>query len=497
MTGTSYAELLRLTAPEIIVALAGLLVLVLDLGVLRRTAIAVRFHSAVATGCAGCAIAWLVLERFPAQGALPAGMLVVNPLTQLMQIALLALAILVLLLVDSARFTTHVGEYCALILFATTAMMLLVSTQNLLVLFISIEFLSLSLYVMTGFDKESAQSAEAALKYFLFGGMSAGILLFGMSLLYGISGSLALKAIGDAVSQSPGDPMLALAMVMVVAGFGFKIAAAPFHMWAPEVYHGAPTASAALVASSSKVASFFALFLAFSMGLRGAAGSASWGTYSAGWASLIAILAAISMLWGNLAAIAQTSFRRLLAYSAIGHAGYMLIALVVHSGQSLTALVYYVITYALATVGAFAVLSALEGEGVDAIADFGGLGKRAPDLAFCLLIFLLSLAGVPPLAGFFGKFYVFTSALAGADHFGLLWLVLLALAMSVVSFYYYLKVLKQAYVSEAVTEAPAISVPVATRIALWTTAALVVLLGCLPGLLLNKVAAAVATAFRP
>ena len=496
MTGTSYAELLRLTAPEIVVGLAGLLVLVLDLSVLRRTAIAVRFHSAVVAGCAGCVIAWVVLDKFPAQGSLPAGMLVVNPLTQLIQIALLGLAIVVLLLVDSARFTTHVGEYCALILFATTAMMLLVSTQNLLVLFISIEFLSLSLYIMTGFDKESAQSAEAALKYFLFGGMSAGILLFGMSLLYGISGSLALQPIGAAVSQSPGDPMLTLAMVMVVAGFGFKIAAAPFHMWAPEVYQGAPTASAALVASSSKVASFFALFLAFNLGLRAAAGSAAWGMYSAGWASLIAILAAVSMLWGNLAAIAQTSFRRLLAYSAIGHAGYMLIALVVHSRQSLTALVYYVITYALATVGAFAVLSALEGEGVDAIADFRGLGKRAPDLAFCLLIFLLSLAGVPPLAGFFGKFYVFTSALEGTNHFGLLWLVLLALAMSVVSFYYYLKVLKQAYVSAPVTGAPPIHVAVATRLAVWSAATLVLLLGCLPGLLLNKVVTTLGSAVQ-
>jgi NADH-quinone oxidoreductase subunit N len=218
--------------------------------------------------------------------------------------------------------------------------------------------------------------------------------------------------------------------------------------------------------------------------------------YSAGWASLIAVLAAVSMLWGNLAAIPQTSFRRLLAYSAIGHAGYMLIALVVHSGQSLTALVYYVITYALATVGAFAVLSALEGEGVDAIVDFRGLGKRAPDLAFCLLIFLLSLAGVPPLAGFFGKFYVFTSALAGADHVGLLWLVLLALAMSVVSFYYYLKVLKQAYVSDPVTGEPDLHIAATTRLAVWSAAALVVLLGCLPGLLLNKVAAAVATAFH-
>jgi NADH-quinone oxidoreductase subunit N len=487
MTGSSYLELLRLTAPEIIVALTALLVLVLDLSLLRQTALAVRLRCAVIVACMGCVLSFLTLEKFPVQGGLADGMLVVTPLTQLVKLALLGLAIGVLLLVSAARFTTHVGEYCALILFATTAMMLLVSTQNLLVIFITIEFLSLSLYVVTAFDKQSQPSAEAGLTYFLFGGMSAGMLLFGMSLLYGLSGSLALEAIAAAVSKSPGDPLLTLAMVMLMAGFGFKIAAAPFHMWAPEVYQGAPTSSAALIASSSKIASFFALFVVFSLGLRGAAGSAAWGSYAAGWAPLIALVAAVSMLWGNLAAIAQTSARRLLAYSAIGHAGYMLIALVVHSRQSLAALVYYVITYALATLGAFAVLSALED---DKVADFAGLGKRSPTLAFCLLIFLLSLAGVPPLAGFFGKFFIFVTALRTGEPFGLLWLVLLALAMSVVSFYYYLKILKQAYVSEPVKDAAVIRVPMTTRVVLWATAALVVLLGCVPGLLLNRIVAA-------
>jgi NADH-quinone oxidoreductase subunit N len=487
MTGSSYLELLRLTAPEIIVALTALLVLVLDLSFLRQAALAKRLRCAMMVACMGCVLSLLTLEKFPVQGGLPDGMLVVTPLTQLVKLALLALAIGVLLLVSSARFTTHVGEYCALILFATTAMMLLVSTQNLLVIFITIEFLSLSLYVLTAFDKQSQPSAEAGLTYFLFGGMSAGMLLFGMSLLYGLSGSLALEAISAAVSKSPGDPLLTLAMVMLMAGFGFKVAAAPFHMWAPEVYQGAPTSSAALIASSSKIASFFALFVVFSLGLRSAAGSAAWGSYAAGWAPLIALIAAVSMLWGNLAAIAQTSARRLLAYSAIGHAGYMLIALVVDSRQSLAALVYYVITYALATLGAFAVLSALED---DKVADFAGLGKRSPTLAFCLLIFLLSLAGVPPLAGFFGKFYIFVTALRTAEPFGLLWLVLLALAMSVVSFYYYLKILKQAYVSEPVKDAAVIRVPMTARVVLWATAAAVVLLGCVPSLLLNRIVAA-------
>ncbi|HEY4049875.1 MAG TPA: NADH-quinone oxidoreductase subunit N [Acidobacteriaceae bacterium] len=496
MTGSSYLELLRLTAPEIIVALAGLFVLVLDLTFLRQATLAIRFRSAVIAACTGCVLALVGLEKVSPQGALPSGMLVANPLTQLIQIALLLLAILVLLFGASADFTQNVGEYCSLVLFATTAMMLLVSTQNLLVIFITIEFLSLSLYVLTGFDKNSARSAEAALKYFLFGGMSAGILLFGMSLLYGISGSIALKPIAAAVNTSPGDPMLTLAIVMMLAGFGFKVAAAPFHMWAPEVYQGAPTSSAALVASSSKVASFFALFLLFYLALMGAAGNAGWGNYSSGWTLLIAAVAAVSMLWGNLAAIAQTSVRRLLAYSAIGHAGYMLVALVAHSPQSLAALVYYVLTYALATLGAFGVLSALETERVDSIADFSGLGKRAPGLSFCLLVFLLSLAGIPPLAGFFGKFYVFVSALNLPQHFALLWLVLLALVMSAVSLYYYLKVLKQVYVSEPKAETSAIAVPLTTSVAVWATAALVVVLGCFPDMLLNRIAAALMIAFR-
>src|ERR1700733_9812888 len=486
MTGSSYSELLRLTAPEIVVALTGILVLVLDLSFLRRASLALRFRSAAVAASSGCILALGVMERFSAPGSLPAGMLVVNPLTQLMQISLLVLAILVFLLTDSARFTTHVGEYCALMLFATTAMMLLVSTQILLIIFITIEFLSLSLYILTGFDKESPQSAEAGLKYFLFGGMSAGILLFGMSLLYGLSGSLVLGSIAAAVQDSPADPLLTLAIVMVLTGLGFKIAAAPFHMWAPEVYQGAPTLSASLVASSSKVASFFALFVIFYLGLMGAVGSAAWGHYSAGWAPVIAIVAVISMVWGNLAAIAQTSVRRLIAYSAIGHAGYMLIALVVHTGQSLIALVYYVVTYALATVGVFGVLSALESEKVDSIADFRGLGKRAPGLSLCLFIFLLSLAGIPPLAGFFGKFYLFISVLAATPGSnGLLWLVILAIAMSAVSLYYYLQVLKRMYVADPPAEAGGIRAPILSQVVIVLLAMVIVLLGCAPHLLLR------------
>jgi NADH-quinone oxidoreductase subunit N len=485
-----YLQLLRLTAPEIVVALGALLVLVLDVGFLRRSTIPVRFRCAAFTGCGVCAIALVVLAKMYLQASLPAGMLLFNPLTQWLQMALLVLGALVLLLAASARFTPHAGEYVALILFATVAMMLLVSTQNLLLIFLSIEFLSLSLYVLTAFDKESERSALAGLKYFLYGGMSAGVLLFGTSLLYGFSGSLELGRIAQVVASSPSDPLLTLAIVMVLTGFGFKIAAAPFHMWAPEVYRGAPSWSATFLASSSKVASIFALYEVFSIGLPGAAGNPAWGGHAAGWAGLVALVAAVSMVWGNFAAIAQTSVRRLLAFSAVAHAGYMLIALVAHSRQSLMALLYYVFTYALATAGAFAVLTALEHEKADALTDLRGLAKRAPDLSLCLLICLLSLAGIPPLAGFFGKFYVFTAALNLENHLGLLWLVLVALGTSVISFYYYLKVLKQVYVVQPEIEAGQLHAPLAARVASWIAAALVVLLGCLPNLLLHRIAAA-------
>ncbi len=345
-------------------ALAALLMLILDLGFLRGKAIATRFLATSTVAIAGCLLAFLTLTTWPAQGSLSGGMLVVTPLTQWMQEALLALAILILLMAASVRFTAHAGEYCALILFATAAMMLLVSTQNLLLLFITIEFLSLSLYILTGFDKESARLHRSRTQIFPFWGHVGRNPAVWHEPALRISGSLALPSIAATVQRDPADPLLMIAVVMVLAGFGFKIAAAPFHMWAPEVYRGAPTASAALVASSSKVASFFSLSVVFYYGLAPTAGSAAWGHSSAGWALLIALLAVASMVWGNLAAIAQTSVRSLLAYSAVGHAGYMLIALVAHSRQrfGLAGLLRHYVCPGHS--GAFGVLAALQDEGI-------------------------------------------------------------------------------------------------------------------------------------
>lgn len=485
MNAVSTMDLLRLTLPEIAVAIAGLLALTLDLVLLKGRAVAVRWRAGALVACAGCAGAILLLVMRPETANLWDGMLVVTPLTQMVESVLAGFTILAVLISVDSDFTEHIGEYLALMLFATAGMMVLVSTQNLLVIFASLELLSLSLYILTAFNKRSRRSAEGALKYFLFGGMAAAFFLFGISLLYGLSGSVQLAGVASALETQTLTPLWLVAIVMVVTGLGFKIAAAPFHLWAPDAYQGAPTPSAAMIASSSKIASFFVFAVVMALGLT--AGTGAWQGPRAAWAPLLAVVAALSMIVGNLAAIVQTSTRRLLAYSAIGHAGYMLLGIVANSELGLRALLYYVITYALATVGAFGVLAALEKEGLDEIDGLAGLSRRAPWLSFCLLIFLLSLAGIPPLSGFFGKFFVFSSALrAGAG----LWLVALAIAMSAVSLYYYLRVLKQVYVRDAAAEAGGIETSLLMRATIGVVALLVVALGCYPDLLLNWIDAA-------
>jgi NADH-quinone oxidoreductase subunit N len=268
----------------------------------------------------------------------------------------------------------------------------------------------------------------------------------------------------------------------------------PFHLWAPDAYQGAPTPSAAFIASGSKVASFILLAKVVWIGFIGAEGSGAWRAMAPGWAPLLALFAALSMVLGNVAALAQRSVKRLLAYSAVAHAGYALLGILANSEHGLLALLYYVATYGLATLGAFGVLAALEGDSGDVtFGDLRGLAGRAPGLAFCLLVFVLSLAGIPPLAGFFGKFYVFVAALQWApSSLGMIWLVALAIAMSAVSLYYYLQILKQAYVAKVETSLPGIRVSLPVMVTLWVAAVLVIVLGCVPGLLLGPWTAALA-----
>jgi NADH-quinone oxidoreductase subunit N len=449
-------------------------------------------------GGAGCVVALLWIVTHGESGDPAAGMLVVDSLTRWVKGALLVLTALTLWVSAEETFTRHVGEYHALVLLAATGMLFLAGSENLLMIFVSLELISLSLYILTAFNKRDAQSAEAGLKYFLFGGMSAAFTLFGLSLVYGVSGETNLREIAAALRGEGMDPLLAVGLVMTVMGLGFKVAAVPFHLWAPDVYQGAPLPSAALIASGSKVASFFILAKVMEFGFAGAEGSGVWGGFVTGWMPLLAVVATLSMVLGNLAALTQTSVRRLLAYSAVAHAGYMLLGVIAGEERGIASLMYYSVTYGLATIGAFAVVGVVQGRtGSDAMGAFAGLGRRSPVLAGCLLVFLLSLAGIPPLAGFFGKFYLF-AAVAGSESggLGLIWLVVVAVGMSAVSLYYYLQWLKQAYVV-AVPEMETRGVPdarVSTVAVAVLLAAGVVLTGCVPDLVLGGLEAAIRSA---
>jgi NADH-quinone oxidoreductase subunit N len=487
MTTLDYLDLLRLVLPQIVVVVTALCVLSVDLMLLRTSQTRLRSVAGAILSVSGCAVAILWILHSPDSVSVLDGMLVLNSLAQRMQIVLLILTMLMILTFVGSTFTEHISEYLALILLATVSMMFLVSTQNLLIIFLSLELLSLSLYILTAYNKRSTQSAEAALKYFVFGGISAAFLLFGVSLLYGLSNSTNLVSIARSLHGSSLDPLLIIAIVMTLVGLGFKVAAAPFHFWAPDVYQGAPAPSASLIASSSKVAGFFVFFQVMVIGFAGAEGSAVWHGYASGWVPVVAIVAVLSMVLGNLVAILQTSVRRLLAYSAVAHAGYMLLGIASHTDQSFRALLYYAITYGLTVLGAFGVVALVEEQtGGDSLSDFAGFSRRAPLPSFCMLIFLLSLAGIPPLAGFFGKFYLFSSVLTSTPGtLGLLWLVILAIAMSAVSLYYYLKVLKYIYVADPSADTTPIRVSVLRQVVLCLIALSIVLLGCAPDLLLR------------
>lgn len=485
----NYFDLFQLALPETIVVLTAFAVLIADVS-MREMETRTRFLIGSMIASLGCAVsvAWIAIHWGQSESF--GGFLVVNSLTQLIKAGILVLTLFTALLSNGSDFTKHVGEYFALILFAAVGMMFMVSAEDILMIFIALELTSLSLYILTAFNKHNVKSAEAALKYFLFGGMAAAFTLFGLSLVYGISGATNLHAISVSLAGKGLDPLLIVAIVMVVIGFGFKVAAVPFHLWAPDAYEGAPAPSAAFIASGSKVASFFIFARVLMIGFAGVEteGGAAWRQFVSGWIPLIAIVAALSMILGNLAAIAQSSVRRLLAYSAIAHAGYALLGIAANSERGMAALIYYVLTYGLTTLGAFGVIAVVEqGTGGDKFSNFSGLSRRAPVISFCMFVFMLSLAGIPPLAGFFGKFYVFTATVNSGANLGLLWLVILAIAMSAVSLYYYLQLLKRIYVFDPPKEAAELKFSPLVQLVLSVIAAGVVILGCAPSLILNLV----------
>jgi len=480
----SYLELLRLAAPETIVVVAALAVLTIGL-TSRRALIWAPIVAAIGIGAAIVA-----LLRLPVHANLFGGMLVISPLNSLFKIICLVLAFLTLPLALSEKRLRNSGEYVALLLLATLGLMLLVGSEELLMIFIGLELLGLSLYVMAAFDKTDLRSAEAGLKYFLFGSTASAFTLFGISLVYGMTGTTALAAIGQKLSAGTVEPLLAIGIVMTLIGFAFKIAVAPFHLWAPDAYQGAPVPSSAFIASGSKVASFVVLGKIVLVGLGSVRGSADWHGMVAGWSPILAALAAFSILLGNFVALAQTNVRRLLAYSAVAHGGYTLLGIVAGGRDGFSATLFYTTVYAVTLIGAFAVVGAVRREtGGDDLQNFAGFASRSPFLAAAMSIFLLSLAGLPPLAGFFGKFYLFSATFRAGGNHGLLWLVALALFGSFVSLYYYLIPLRVMFVDQSSSNSQQINVPTPflARASVAILAALVLFLGLMPQSLTAKI----------
>jgi len=503
-----YLELLQLAAPEAIVVITALAVLTIGLVTGRRSVgatVSVAGHgSAPAASAAtpaslglcsfvaalGLAVAAGAVLQLPTHATLFHGMLVISPLNSLFKIVCLVLAFFAVLLARGERSLPNEGEYLAMLLLATIGLLLLVGSEELLMIFIGLELTGLSLYVMTAFDKGHQSSAEAGLKYFLFGSMASAFTLFGLSFIYGLTGTTALASIAPRLAAAPLPPLLAVGIIMTLIGFAFKIAAAPFHLWAPDAYQGAPVSTAAFIASGSKVASFVVLGKIVLIGFGPVHGSAAWHALASGWMPILAVLAALSILIGNLVALVQKNIRRLLAYSAVAHAGYTLLGLVAGGREGFSATLFYTTTYALTLVGAFGVVGFVRREnGGDDFSDFAGLSSRSPLLAGCMAIFMLSLAGLPPLAGFFGKFYLFSAAFRAAPEHGLLWLVALALFGSLVSLYYYLIILKAIFVDESNTTGFAFRPDFLPRVALAVLAGAVLLLGVMPGTLVARILA--------
>jgi NADH-quinone oxidoreductase subunit N len=493
-----YLELLKLASPEAVVTVTALAVLALGLASARVSGVC----SAVAS--AGLLFAVAAVIMLPPRASLFGGMLVISPLTSLFKIICLSLAFFTVILARGDRDSRNRGEYLALLLLATIGLMLLVGSEELLMIFIGLELTGLSLYVLAGFDKTDVRSAEAGLKYFLFGSTASAFTLFGLSLIYGLAGTTGLAAIAQKLGAQPMSPLLFTGIAMTLIGFAFKIAAAPFHLWAPDAYQGAPIPSAAFIASGSKVASFVVLGKIVLVGFAPAAGSAAWHGFMVGWSPVLAVLAAASILIGNLVALAQSNLRRLLAYSAVAHAGYTLLGLVGGGREGFSATLFYTTVYAFTLVGAFGVVAAVRREtGGDDIKNFAGLRARSPLLAGCMAIFILSLAGLPPLVGFFGKFYLFGAAMASGANHSLLWLVALALFGSLISLYYYLIVLKVIFLEPALSEVerdpepgtqnnePFISIKLdfLQQASLVALAAIVLFLGVFPGGLVSLIAA--------
>ncbi|MFV9503622.1 MAG: NADH-quinone oxidoreductase subunit N [Oscillochloridaceae bacterium umkhey_bin13] len=429
------------------------------------------------------------------------GAFATDDLTMIARLALIGAALLTCLLCLDYRPSAHPAEFYALILFATLGMCLMVGATELIIAYLAIELTSIPLYILAGYFRNDTRSSEAGMKYFLFGALSSGILLYGMSLAYAYAASTLGGAVTAndltqfgriaALAQSggPDTALLTLAMIFIIAGIGYKVAVVPFHGWSPDVYQGAPTPITAFVSTASKLAGFILLFRLLTTAFPSLAGSATLEALS-GWTALLAFLALLTLIVGNLAALPQTNAKRLLAWSSIAHAGFLLLGLIAWAApqgfdrdQGTAALIYYLIVYTLTNLGAFGALAAISlATGGDEIADLNGLARRNLPLATLLAVCVLSLAGIPPLAGFFAKFYVFMVGWQG----GAQWLVVIAVISTIVSLYYYLRLLKAMFILPPLSDEPVYAPPAITA-AVAIAAAGLILIGLFPNLVLSVI----------
>jgi len=379
------------------------------------------------------------------------------------------------------------GEYYVLVIASAIGMILMASSESLLVIFLGLEILSMSLYTLAGFTRDREKSIESALKYFILGAFSTAFILYGIALLFGVTRSIDLHGVARAFAvpdYAPVDPRAIAAMGLILVGFAFKIGAAPFHFWIPDVYQGAPTPVAGFMAAGTKAAALAMLLRVFSVGFRGPQVETSW-------VSILTVLAVATMTLGNVVALAQTNIKRLLAYSSVAHAGYLLVGVVVTSAvqsrsAALSALVYYLAGYIFMNLGAFAVVSLVGreaggGEEGYSLYNYSGLARRRPVLSAVMTSFLLSLAGIPPMAGFLGKFFLFRAAVDGKFYF----LAIFALINSVIGACYYLRVVVHMYMKESPAFGPGPSLTGAERLSLSISLLMTLYLGLLPVRLLE------------
>jgi len=488
MTFVSTADLFAIL-PELLVMTAGCLVLVLDplLSKERKDWLTYLSLAALAAAFIVSYTFFGPLTGFPRRAF--SGLYVLDAYGIFWKLLLIVASALVILMAKAYLKLEEIDlpEFYAFILLSLSGMMVMVSGADLLVIYLGLELMSLSLYVMAGFKRYELRPLEAAAKYFILGSFSSGILLYGISLLFGRTGSTTLAGVREGIAALPsGDPILLLAMSLLIVGFGFKVAAVPFHMWTPDVYEGSPTSVTAYMAVASKAASFAAFMRVFMEALGG---------LKEEWRMLLLAVCVATMILGNVVAIVQTNIKRMLAYSSIAHAGYALIGVVVADAFGMASVMLYLAIYAFMNLGAFTVVTMLRRGGVegDEIDDFSGLAKRNKWAALVMLLFMFSLAGIPPTGGFIAKFYVFMAAVGA--HMPAL--AVLAVVFAAVSAYFYLRVVMVMYMREPGETAgtPGYNVRVvaspATIVVLLIAAIGVIVLGVFPDQLVKAAQSAI------